>query len=109
MSDLKFLRTWNRREYLRLHSKNRRAADREAGARRIDVVLKDDMLGDYDTVRRYLAGMNRWAEAKKTLLGWPIRVSDTEIIRTALRRAAVSIREDDDRSRKSGMQTYLDE
>jgi hypothetical protein len=37
----------------------RRAADRENGARRIDVTLRGEMLDDYATVRRYVEGLNR--------------------------------------------------
>src|SRR5437868_2868918 len=57
MSEAAFLRHWRRREYLRAYEKERRAADRQGSARRIDVTLKGDMLDDYVTVRSYIEGL----------------------------------------------------
>jgi hypothetical protein len=51
--------------------------------------------------RLYVEGPNRFA-SKRNMLGFPIRLSDSEIIKIALGRAAASIREDDDQAAKAG-------
>jgi hypothetical protein len=96
-----------RREYLRNHEAQRRAVDRAEGARRIDVTLRGAMLDDYATVRRYIEGLNRHLVARKISLP-PIRLSDTEIIKTALSYAAQAMREEDEKAGKSGLATMLD-
>lgn len=93
-----------RREYLRQHQEARRAAERQDGARRIDVTLKGQMLDDYATVRRYIEGLNRLIRERNMKIP-PIRLSDTEVIRTALSYAAATMREEDD---KAGLRTMLD-
>ena len=102
---------WFRSIYLRQHQRQRRAAEREDGARRIDVTLKGDMLDDYDTVRRYLEGLNRYTREIKDNNPrsplFPFRLSDTEVIKMALSRAAAAIREEEERARKSGLRTML--
>jgi len=78
------------------------------GARRVDVTLDARALDDYATVRSYLKSLNRFSSEHK-LPGWPVRLSVTEIIRTALDRAAYSIRDDEDEAAKSGGRRFLDE
>jgi hypothetical protein len=87
---IQYFRRWGRRDYLRKHANQRRAAARAEGARRIDVTLRGKALRDYATVRRYIEDLNRIASERK-ILGWPIRLSDTEIINVALDRAASAI------------------
>jgi hypothetical protein len=48
-----------------------------------------------DQKRRYIEGLNRFV-SKRKLLGFPIRLSDTEIITMALDRAASAIRREED-------------
>jgi hypothetical protein len=95
-----YFRRFARRGYLRQHENQRRADAKAQGARRIDVTLQDDALEHYDTVRRYLQGLNRFA-AKTT------RLSATEVIKLALDRAAAAILEDDAKAAKSGQRRML--
>src|SRR6516165_3083146 len=88
-----------RREYLRWHEQERRAADRKAGCRRIDVTLRGQALDDYAVVKQYLAELNRQGLANgvmnvpkqlrdgRIITVRPIRLLDTEVIGMALLRA----------------------
>ena len=97
-----YFHRWARRQYLTKREQERRARAKAEGARRFDVTLSAKALEDYATVRLYVEGLNRWfaehpmrlsnGESVKTP---PIRLSDTEIITAALRRAASAILEDD--------------
>jgi hypothetical protein len=94
------LRRLNRREYLRQHAEARRAADKAAGARRIDVTLRGEGLDAFDAVKHYLEGINRIGiergifGAQRTAPNGtvytipPYRLSDAQIIKTALSLAA---------------------
>jgi hypothetical protein len=94
------MRRWLRREYLRQHAEARRRALKAAGARRIDVTLDEADLANYDQVRAWLVIMNRLfvergLDRPRTLPdGRPFapnplyRLSDSEIIKAALRLAA---------------------
>jgi hypothetical protein len=103
------LRRLNRREYLRQHAEARRAADKVSGARRIDVTLRGEGLDDFEAVKHYLEGVNRIG-IERGIFGAPRtapngtsytipphRLSDTQIIKTALGLAASKI--DDDQRR----------
>jgi hypothetical protein len=72
------------------------------------VTLDAKALDDYATVRSYLKGLNRFASERK-MLGWPVRLSTTEIIRLALSNAARAILKEDDEAAKSGGRRFLDE
>ena len=95
-------RRWQRREYSRRHAKARRAADRDQGARRIDVTLKNEMREDYETVRDWLEGINRRNIAERRLSAPLHRLSDTEVIKTALRLAATHIRDEEKAGKAAG-------
>jgi hypothetical protein len=95
-----------RQEYLRKHEEQRRKNAKAEGARRIDVTLRGAMLDDYATVRLYIEGLNRLA-AERKVIGFPIRLSDTEIIKMALDQAAHAILEEDDKNRKAGLHRML--
>ena len=84
--------TEHRREYQRLFRQRRRADDRQQGARRIDVTLKGDMLEHHALVRRYIETLDKWIDQHS--LEIPPRrrsITDTEIVREALKIAADSI------------------
>jgi hypothetical protein len=114
------MRRWHRREYLRQHEQQRRADLKAEGARRIDVTLRGEALDDYSTVRSYIEGLNRLARergffnttktrADGTVVKLPaIRLSDAEVIKMALSRAASSIQEDDDDAAKHGGIRFLE-
>jgi hypothetical protein len=100
------LRRLNRREYLRQHAETRRAADKAAGARRIDVTLRGQGLNDFESVKQWIEGVNRMA-IERGIFGAsrtapdgtvytipPYRLSDTEIIKPALQLAASKIAND---------------
>jgi hypothetical protein len=72
------------------------------------VTLGAKALDDYAIVQSYLKGMNRFCTERK-ILGWPVRLSATEIITTALSRAASDILEEDDKAAKSGGRRFLDQ
>jgi hypothetical protein len=99
------MRQWLRVDYLRQHAQARRAADKAAGARRIDVTLRGRELADYATVRRHIEGMERLLSERWTR--WPQRrraISDSEVIRHALNWAAERMREaDQDAAAADGM------
>jgi len=96
-----------RQEYFRQHAKDRRARHKAEGARRIDVTLTGEMLDDYETVRLWLANLNRigiergffdtpkhrWVAGR--LRPPPLRLSATDVIWAALRCAAGQIQEDE--------------
>jgi hypothetical protein len=94
------LRRIYRQEYLRQHQEQRRADDKAAGARRIDVTLRGEMLDDYERVRRSLEDLNRLMIERGvfntprtghdglTVTMRPFRLSDTEVIKFALSIAA---------------------
>jgi hypothetical protein len=103
---IQYFRRWARRDYLTKHEKQRRAKAKTEGARRVDVTLDAKALDDYATVRSYLKGLNRFA-SERNMLGFPVRLSATEIIRLALDRAAASIRDDDTQAAKSGGRRFL--
>ena len=107
---INYLRRWHRREYLRRHEKERRADLKAEGARRIDVTLRGETLDDHETVRRYIEGIERWISERARNVPPRRRkaISDTEVIKTALSRAASSIREDDDRAAKCGGFRFLE-
>src|SRR5215472_10846393 len=96
-----------RQEYFRQHAKDRRARHKAEGARRIDVTLTGEMLDDYETVWLWLANFNRIGIERdffdtpktspdgRTVKTLPLRLSATNVIRAALRRAAGQIREDE--------------
>jgi hypothetical protein len=105
---IQYFRRWARREYLTKHERQRRAKAKAEGARRIDVTLSAKALDDYATVRRYIEGLNRIASERK-LLGFPIRLSDVEIINRALDKAASAIPEDDHQAAKAGLRRPLAE
>jgi hypothetical protein len=90
---IQYCHRWARRQYLTKHEQERRARAKAEGARRIDVTLSGETLDDYATVRRWLEELNQSA-AERKFLGFPIRLSDTEIIKTALRRAASAIQDE---------------
>jgi hypothetical protein len=71
----------------------RRARAKAEGARRIDVTLSAQALDDYATVRCYLERLNRIATERNIPMP-PFRLSDTEVITAALRRAASAIEDD---------------
>jgi hypothetical protein len=91
-----------------LRSKQRQAKAKAAGARRIDVTLDAKALDDYATVRFYLKGLNRVA-SERNIFGFPIRLSDSAIIRLARDRAAADMREEDDQAAKAGRLRVLGE
>jgi hypothetical protein len=107
-SPIQYFRRWRRRQYLTRYEHERRAMAKSEGARRVDVTLDARALDDYATVRSYLKSLNRFSSEHK-LPGWPVRLSATEIIRTALDRAAYSIRDGEDEAAKSGGRRFLDE
>jgi hypothetical protein len=93
----KGLRKWHRREYLRRHAANRRAAAKAEGARRIDITLRGEMLDNYAVVRSYIEHLNQLVTARgiAALGNAPaFRLSDIEVIATALRLAAEAITEE---------------
>jgi hypothetical protein len=103
------LRRLRRREYLRQYALTRRAELKAEGARRLDVTLKGDALDDYETVKQYLEEFNQLLSTKPfrhpatglNCIIPPVRLSDTEIIKAALRRAADDIREEAERDRRA--------
>jgi hypothetical protein len=102
------LRRFLRREYLRNHAQARRAAAKSEGARRIDVTLHGEALDNYETVRQYLKGIERLGAER--IKSWRPRrrpISDTEVIRMALDRAAAAMREDDEKAAKQGLVQIL--
>ena len=105
---IQYFRCWVRREYITQHAKQRRAKAKAEGARRLDVTLSGAALDDYATVRQYIEGLNCFASERK-IFGFPIRLSDFEIVKIALVRAAASIREDDDQAAKSSRPRFLGE
>lgn len=103
------LRRLLRREYLRQHAEQRRAAAKAAGAKRIDVTLQGDTLDDYERVKGWLDRNNRLGiergiyNTQKTLpdgrtfiVVTAPRLSDPEIIKAALRLAASAIADDEE-------------
>jgi len=100
------LRRLRRREYLRQHAENRRATARAAGAKRIDVTLDGDALEDFEWVKQWLDDNNRLGIARgiyntpktrpdgTTFTVPPARLSDPEIIKTALMLATSAIQDD---------------
>jgi hypothetical protein len=91
---IQYFHRWARRQYLTKREQERRARAKAEGARRFDVTLSDKALEDYATVRFWLEDLNRIAVERNIPMP-PIRLSDTEIITAALRRAASAILEDD--------------
>ena len=91
------LRRSQRRDYLRRRANARRAADREQGARRIDVTLAGEMLDDYTVVRDYLERLNRIAAARYNKGGPLFRLSAAEIIRVALQDSAARILDEEEK------------
>jgi hypothetical protein len=95
-----YMSRWRRQDYLRRHAAARRAADKEKGARRIDVTLNEEDLDNYATVRDWLTELNE--TSAKIAAGNPrfaalkvsYRRSDTEVVRMALRLAAGRIEEE---------------
>jgi hypothetical protein len=104
---IQYFRRWRRRDYLTRYEQERRAGAKAEGARRIDVTLDAEMLENYATVQAYLKGMNRLF-AQRNIRAAPFRLSATEVIRMALKRAADSIRDDEEDAIKYGMQRFLD-
>jgi hypothetical protein len=104
------LRRWHRREYLRRYEQECRHADKRAGARRIDVTLRGETLDDYAVVRRWIEGLNRFVVARniELLKMHPVRLSDGEVIRIALRYAASAMHEDFEQA-KFGKVRFLDD
>jgi hypothetical protein len=96
------LRRLNRQEYLRKHAEQRRSSAKAEGARRIDVTLRGEMLADYASVRSYIEGLNRWFVEHNHPQD-RFRLSDTEVIKMALRCAATAIREDEEQARRQGL------
>jgi len=104
------LRRLLRRDYLTRHARDRRAADRENGARRIDVTLRGTALDDYAAVKAWLDEVNqhaikrgiynreRTAPEGVSFTLRPARLSDNEVIRAALSLASSAI-EDERRGR----------
>ena len=104
------LRRWFRQEYLRQHAADRRAADKAAGAKRIDVTLRGDAIADYERVKGWLDENNRMMIERRvyntprtlpdgtTFTISPTTLSATEIIQVALGLAASKI-EDENRGR----------
>jgi hypothetical protein len=100
------LRRLHRQEYLRQHAEQRRAAAKAAGGKRIDVTLQGDALDDFERVKQWLDALNHLAiergiyNTRKTLPDGrtfttpPARLSDPEIIRSALRLAAGAIEDE---------------
>jgi hypothetical protein len=96
-------RRWHRQDYLRRHAQQRRAAAREAGARRIDVTLTGEALDNYAEVRAWLEEINehclrinrdnaeRFKGTGRNTVLVPRRLSDPEVIRAALELAANKI------------------
>jgi hypothetical protein len=113
------LRRWARRAYLDEHQRQRRADLKAEGARRIDVTLRGKALDDYATVRAWLEGLNRLGIERgiftkpktgpdgMTFTVPPFRLSDTEVIKMALSRAASAIWEDEERARKQGLRQMI--
>lgn len=95
--DVRELRRSQRRDYLRRRANARRAADREQGARRIDVTLAGEMLDDYTVVRDYLERLNRIAAARYNKGGPLFRLSAAEIIRVALQDSAARILDEEEK------------
>jgi hypothetical protein len=99
----RWYRTRLRREYLRQHAMARRAALKDSGARRIDVTLNETDLANYEQVRQSLEELNRLMvergvfDRPRTLPDGSsftipsIRLSDTEIIKAALRLACFTL------------------
>jgi hypothetical protein len=87
------LRRWHRQDYLRRHEQQRRAKLKAEGARRVDVTLRGDMLDNYVTVRSYIEQLNRIISEGNFSIP-PIRLSDTEVIKIALSRAASAIEDE---------------
>jgi hypothetical protein len=98
-----YFRRQHRKEYLRRHAEARRAGAKRDGARRIDVTLQGDALDNFKRVKQWLDGNNRigiergFYNTPKTLSDGmvftvpPRRLSDPEIIKTALMLATVAI------------------
>jgi hypothetical protein len=87
---------------LRQHAQDRRSADRQAGARRIDVTLDGRALDDFAEVRGWLEELNQNisrinAQNRSNPRGFaipPFRFSAPEVIKAALSIAADKIAED---------------
>jgi hypothetical protein len=102
------MRRLQRQEYLRQHAEQRRAAAKMVGAKRLDVTLQGAALDDLERVKDWLDRNNRLGiergiyntpRTRPDGSTWTIpapRLSDPEIIRTALRLAVGAI-EDDER------------
>jgi hypothetical protein len=100
------MRQWRRREYLRQHAGRRRATAKSAGAKRIDVTLDERDRDDFERVKQWLDDNNRlgiergFYNTPKTLPDGttftvpPARLSDREIIKTALRLAVGAIEDE---------------
>jgi hypothetical protein len=101
-----YFRRWARRQYLTKHEQQRREMAKAEGARRIDVTLSAKALDDYATVRRYVEGLNRLFVERNLP---PMRLSATEIIAMALKRAADAMIEDDIQAAKAGLRRLLAE
>jgi hypothetical protein len=98
------LRKWLRRVYLRQHAANRRATAKAEGARRIDITLRGEMLDNYAVVRGYLEHLNQLARPLAVFgNASAFRLSDTEVIAMALRRAASEITEELSRPMQAAM------
>jgi hypothetical protein len=105
---IQYFRRWARRQYLTKHEQERRARAKAEGARRIDVTLRGQMLEDFERVKQWIEGVNRvgiergFYNRPRTMPDGtvdtipPPRLSDTEIIKSALSLAASKI-EDDER------------
>jgi hypothetical protein len=104
MSDdpLAYFRRKHRRDYLRDHAQERRNADRQARARRIDVTLDGRALDDFAEVRGWLEEQNEHisrinAQSRSNPRRFaipPSRLSAPEVIKAALSIAAAKIAED---------------
>jgi hypothetical protein len=104
------MRRWQRRVYLRGHAQARRAADRERGARRIDVTLSGEDLDRYEEVKARLVELNRIMTERgltdpdrvapngRRFFLRPHRLSDSEVIKAALLLASGAL-EDEERGR----------
>jgi hypothetical protein len=96
-------RGYHRREYLRRYASMRRAALKRDGARRIDVTLEGRDLDHFDQVKQWVERLNRIGVERgfyggpltrtdgRTFTVPPARLSDREIISTALRLASAKI------------------
>jgi hypothetical protein len=100
---IQYFRRWARRQYLTKHEQQRRTRAKAEGARRIDVTLRGQMLEDFERVKQWLDGVNRIGIERgiynrpktmpdgRTVTIPPPRLSDTEIIKSALSLAAAHL------------------